>query len=839
MTAVRLILVLVSVTSCVQTAAGQTQPAEPATMPASTQAAPAATQPETAPAGETLGQLAGRVAAEAAVAYQASPFSALSRDYFSRFSRDPQARADEDEVLIDEQWRILLPSPSSPIAERMAGHLGEFFAQGMGLKLAIERPTETQPAGTQPAETQPAGTQPAGTQPAETQPEIAGERCIVLLESGGGAADVPGSFTLAVAPGRILIRGRDPEGLRNGIVHLVDEIGFRQAPIVARGEQVNRPRLKVRLGAVPWMGSYRDLVFMGYNAVMVSGGSLHALSTSDAIPELAVRRNPAALQAVAGGVAEARRYGLRTYCFINTRQKFAKDDPVFAAHPDLRGALTWKADGEYVLCTEHPLVRQYLSESAEGIFRAAPELDGLLFIIGGEGFYHCFMRSFGTPKGHTNCARCEALGAETVVANLCNLMAEAARRVNPDAEAVAWPYSAEHVWSGDKAQAELIKRLKPGTAIFTEIEKDEYVAKPEGVNKHLWDYSIDLIGPGERAKQQIAACRAAGIPIYMKSEPELAFEAPRLPHIPCHDRWADRAEALASCGATGAWVFPAFRANYGTSAAEINKLFWWDPHFDKEATLKLLAERIAGGQAGAYLRRAWKAVSDAIVWSPELPSYYTGPYYLGPAHPMCADPQAPLPEVFYGYYLFMAEMTDADGLKRRPTFVTSPTGNVEVFGRFYRRMEGLLKQAADEIAAARPMVPDRHRLTFEAEASPIRWFYATARTEANFYEACLLRDRLLALAAQPSRTPPEIDEARAKYERWRAILVDEKANAAAALPVVEADMRLDFYYGGDHTFPHAADMIQAKLTILDREVNEFLPSVARRCGLEPATQPAK
>ncbi len=273
-------------------------------------------------------------------------------------------------------------------------------------------------------------------------------------------------------------------------------------------------------------------------------------------------------------------------------------------------------------------------------------MDGAVFIVGGEGFYHCFMRPYGVEKGHTNCKRCEALGAPTVVANLCNGIADAVRDINPDAEVIAWPYSAMNVWSADKAQTAFIERLLPGTGIISEIEKDEYVKKPDGVNKHIWDYSIDLIGPGERAQQQVVACRKAGVPIYFKSEPELGFEAPRLPHIPCMDRWADRANALASCGADGAWVFPAFRPNFGTSAAELNKFFWWDPVPDKEKTLQAFAARIAGKEAGPGLRVAWKHVSEAVAYSPELPPYYTGPYYLGPAHPMCADPKAELPEYF-------------------------------------------------------------------------------------------------------------------------------------------------------------------------------------------------
>ena len=736
----------------------------------------------------------------------ATRYSILSKDYFSRFSRDANARAGEGETAIDETWTVVLPGDADPLSELMAGHFVDFLDRRMGLKLPVEKC-------------------------ARAELDERGERTILFLDSGGGDREVRESFTIAVNHGEVRVHGRDAGGLRDGIVKLVDRIGFREAPILALGDQIYRPRLRVRLGAVPKHGSYRDVVFMGYNAVFAGGGSLYALSTSDAIPELVGRRQAGSLEAGVKAAEEARRYGLKTYSFINTRLKFPKDDPVFRAHPEIRGTLTWKADGEYVLCTEHPLVRRYLCESVRGIFRADPELDGLVLIIGGEGFYHCFMRPYGVAKGHTNCERCEALGADTVVSNLCNYLAEEIRKVNPNAEIVAWPYSAEHVWSADRAQSRFIQRLKPGGAILTEIEKDEFVEKADGVNKHIWDYSIDLIGPGERAKQQVEACKAAGISIYMKSEPELGFEAPRLPHIPCMDRWFDRAEALAACGADGAWVFPAFRPCYGSSAAEINKFVWWEPVPEKEELLQRFAARLAGERAGPHVRNAWKYVSEAIEFSPELPSYYTGPYYLGPAHPMCADPDAKVPEVFYGQYLFHAEIADGEGIKLKPTFVTSPTGNVPVFGKFYRRMEGLLRRAVDETAAARPLVPERCRLMFDAEDSPVRWFYHTARTEANFYESCQLRDRLIALAAQETRTQEDIAAGRRAYERWRTVLLDEKANSTEALPVMEADVRLDFYYGGDHKFSHGADMIRAKLELIDREIDEFLPALARKCGL--------
>jgi hypothetical protein len=749
---------------------------------------------------ESLAVISARLSTETAAAYDACKFSVLSKDYFSRFSIDSDAVATHGEVAIDSSWRIVVPTGIDPIGRRMAEHLRDFLRDRMRLDLDIA---------------------------SETPESIANLHApsLVLLDSGGGDSDTPESFTIRAAQDRVTVQGDSPNGLRDGIVRLVDRIGFREAPILESGTIVYSPRLPVRLGAVPQCGSYKDVVFFGFNAVLYGGGDLYALSQSDAIPELSSRRVPGLLKSHQEGMKQLAQYGLKAYGFLNTRQKFPKSDPVFQAHPEIRGALTWSADGEYTLCTSHPLVRRYLKESLQGLFKALPELQGVVIIIGGEGFYHCHMRPYGVEKGHTNCARCEPLGAEAAVADLCNDFAGAIREVNPEAELVAWPYSAEHVWAKDRAVAGLIEKLRPGVALFTEIEKSETIQKPHGIVKDVWDYSIDLIGPGPRAQEQIAACAKNHVRVYLKSEPELGFEAPRLPQIPCMDRWADRADALASCGADGAWVFPAFRPFYGASTAEINKFFWWSPIPDREALLKAFAQRLAGQPSSDSLRQAWKHVSDAIPFSPELPPYYTGPYYLGPMHPMCANKDAALPDVFYGRFLFRAEIMDSEGMKKEATFFTAPRGDVKTLGESYREMEKHLQQAATKIRQASQQVDDGHRLTFHAEAVPILWFYHTARTHANFYESCQLRDAVVALALKSARSTEEKQKARTLMARWKQVLEDERQNTTDALPLIRRDMRLDPYYGGDHTFSHGEAMMKAKLELLQEELSNFLPSL--------------
>jgi hypothetical protein len=142
-----------------------------------------------------------------------------------------------------------------------------------------------------------------------------------------------------------------------------------------------------------------------------------------------------------------------------------------------------------------------------------------------------------------------------------------------------------------------------------------------------------------------------------------------------------------------------------------------------------------------------------------------------------------------------------------------------------------LKHAYDAIQAAEPLVPDRCRLMFDSEAITTEWFYRTARTEANFYESCRIRDQLDAFGRSDVVGADAREETRKAYQRWVEVLRDEQANAEAALPLLEEDPRLDPYHRGDHSLSHSTDMLKAKLAILDHELHDVLPRIAKDIGL--------
>ena len=730
-----------------------------------------------------------RTPGEAASIYETGPFAGFARDYFARFHRDAVATPTDHETVIDDTWRIVVPQDAAPLAEIMAHDLAEFLTEVMHQTLPVERQ------------------------------EVANQtRCILLTH----AERTGKSFRISVTPECVEVEGDSPAALRDGVVKLVDWFGFRQAPYLEHGRAEYAPRVGLRVGVVPFGGDYREAVFMGYNGVILSptrdtrNGSpvqFMELSSSEAIPEWKEYQKPELMEAMARESEAARRYGLKCYAMLQMWKAFPRDDPLFETYPDMRGAQVHFHMNEdpwgFLPCTEHPLVRQYLGETMTGIARRL-HLDGAAIIIGGEVFQHCFMRPANVEIGHTNCPRCEASGAPVVVSNLCNLLGAAIQEANPDGRLFAWPYSATFFWSSDRYQSRFIGLLEPSVALLTEIEKEEVIQKTERIQKSIWDYSIDLIGPGERARRQIALARENDVEVYLKSEPELAFEAPGLPQIPCQDRWWDRADALASAGVDGAWVFPFFVPFLGSTSGEIYKYAWWAPHPSREDLLAALAGRIAGEPAAPPLREAWRQTSRAIEFSPDMPPYFSGPYYLGPVHPMFADPEAELSEPYASKSPFGA------------LFMREARGDIEAFGAYYGEMRDTLRKAVDSLEKAEPLVTETYRNTFEAEAIPIRWFYHTARTHANFYASCLLRRQLLEEGA-----PVPEASVRTLLARWRSVLLDEQENALAAAPLLEKDPRLALYRPNTG-LPSGQELMKAKLASLDDEIQRFLPALEKR-----------
>jgi hypothetical protein len=754
-----------------------------------------------APAAELMRQRED----QANEAYRKSRFSLISRDYLARFHVDPGAVAGPTEIVL-KRVTIALPEHASEVATNMARALQTFLNDRMGVPTELGGPDKT------------------GVQGYTIK--------FARAEAGENAARIIiGDTTTSVL-------ALDDDGIRDGVVSLIDRIGLRGAAILAPGVEVLRPQIAERIGAVPWLGSLRDVALLGFNGVLVKPyADLHEISSSSVLPEIAYLQNADSVTRLSELAREARRWGLRPYIHINNRTRFAEDHPLFIAHPGTRGVKVREGD-TYILSTNDSTVSAYVEDTIRGLFSRVPELAGVLIIVGGEGFYHCYMHPQGFPKGKTDSHRCGSQGPDETVAHLVNGMTKAARSVNPDARIIAWPYSAHHVWTDDPYQTALIRKIDPEAGVQTEVINGEVVRHSDGIETSYWDYSLGALGPSERARAQIGFGHQTGHRVYVHAEPELSLDFGGVPFVPAATRWLARAEAVARSGADGVMATPYFREFNGSLGAEIQKFAWFIKPGGSNDIVDEFAKRVAS-QGAATLKKAWDILGEAIALSPQVPTYFTGPQFLGPAHPLMLDPATVVPEVFSGQLLYLAEISADKALQFTRSFVRAmpevkgvvrlsrtgvlpaymPAANtIDNFAVRYRRIEHLLKEAVGYFDQTLEVAPQANRLLLESEASIVRWFWHTARSTANFYESHRLRE----CAASRTIGRPQ---ALACHTQLIGLIDDERSNATAALMVVQNDPRVDLFYHPFLTLSHTEDMIKEKLRMLEHDRTIYLPGI--------------
>src|SRR4029079_6208873 len=117
------------------------------------------------------------------------------------------------------------------------------------------------------------------------------------------------------------------------------------------------------------------------------------------------------LAALGEAAKRAATFGVTLY-FVAVSPKLPADHALFKRRPEVRGAQlsfhpTAAGQPLHCLCSSSDQALGFHADVFGRMFRDVPELGGLILIIGGESYYHCFMRAAGAAKiGTTNCPHC-------------------------------------------------------------------------------------------------------------------------------------------------------------------------------------------------------------------------------------------------------------------------------------------------------------------------------------------------------------------------------------------------------------------------------------------------
>ncbi len=489
----------------------------------------------------------------------------------------------------------------------------------------------------------------------------------------------PGAYHLAVSDGSIAISASSTVGAWAGWLGVEKEIMNQRQRCVEAINKTFQPAWNVQISQAPFGSNFlvpdlsveflsddafKMLAHFGCNGMSIYGDWLLYVN-SKIFPELNRPDYAENVAMLKDATERAARYGISLY-YVPVSPKLPSDHPVFRSHPQARGARlargSRKSEGElHSLCSTSEESLAFIAETWASLFKAVPLLGGLILIVGGESYYHCFMspdkRTLAdeTPvMAKTNCIACSKQKPEAVVSRLVGVTADAVHRSSPAAVVAAWPYSATR-WSAEPYQIDLIEALPRGVSFLSEIDKDQWVHKEgAGYSKLIWDYSLDYVGPSDRITEQAATCHSRGVPLLVKSETALGLEFIHVPYVPCIDRltekWAN-VRALRPSGVLQSWMF---FGSFGSRAEELGWWYCWRPGLPADAILEKIAARDFGKDSG-QVRVAWTRMSEAIGHLPCIPPYFMGPWFLGPAHPLLPSADAEVPDVFKGALYYKQE----------------------------------------------------------------------------------------------------------------------------------------------------------------------------------------
>lgn len=524
------------------------------------------------------------------------------------------------------------------------------------------------------------GESPGLREAAEDLEDFLGKCGIALHDSADSAiilridvAIPAGAFRRVVETHRIDIAASETRGLWAGIVDMEKELSVRGVPELSLGVVERQPRWNTQISQAPFGSNYlvpdlspdylsddafRMLAHSGVNGMTIYGDWLLYVN-SETYPELNCPDYARNIGTLRDAAERAMKYGVQLY-YVPVSPKLAHDHPLFVRVPDARGAkiaagLKREANPIHNLCSSHEPTLAFLGEVMANLFKEVPQLGGLNLIIGGESYYHCFMRPDRTglaPGQRTNCPRCAERTAEDTVNGLLKATAEAVHRVKPEAPVMAWPYSA-FIWSSDPAQLELLREMDSQVTFLNTIDKDEWAPK-EGYRKLIWDYSIDYTGPAGNLLKQAAILKERNMDLFVKTETALGLECIQYPYMPSLQRLAEKWHNVASMNPTGvlqSWMFFGF---WGSRAEELGWWTNWRPDIPAEEVLAVMAKRDFGA-LGPDIVRVWAKISEAVSHLPYIATYFTGPEYIGPAHPLFFGDEAEKREEFQALLYYLQE----------------------------------------------------------------------------------------------------------------------------------------------------------------------------------------
>lgn len=733
--------------------------------------------------------------------------------------RRPGAAPGPDDTVLDRRWQVVIQG-DDPILQTAAAYLTDFLCRSMELG------------------------------------ELVGGGPAIVLRVDPSLAEGPESHQVIVGADGIEVAGCDAPGTLQGCFHLARLMRERGGPFVPRGELTRRPLFRHRIHRSALSPFYLDeltgltgppfdiaswgidvdypayldedagpqtfyhdryllrLAEHGFNGIWVRACLRH-FARQSVFPEFGEHSDDI-LAALRDLCTRANRQGMKVFCYIQEPLGFNVQHPFWQAHPEIKGCRTRVAP-MYTMCTSLPEVRRYIREGAEYLFTHAPDLAGLIIISASEFPSHCYghVTRPADPEARAKliadgvlCPRCAERLPQEVIAEVVTLLRDGVKAANPDAEVIAWNWS----WSAHEPdpQTGILERLPADVIVMGDYERGEPTSAL-GFEYLNDEYSIKVVGPSARFRGVAEFQRGRGRPVYAKLQIGTTHENPDIPYLPVPQKIAQKYLGLPGAGVSGmmtCWNFGNM-LSLGTEVA--NEFAWWPREEDADAGLRRVAARWFGDAAADAVVAAWARLSEAHDDFPgSIPVMYHGPLSRGPA--FCFELER-LNKRFPHSWLLDAD-TRGDVLDWATPF--GPAKTAECF----RAVAAGWAAGIAQLEAAVPLTTGADRARLTREIGMVKFARIQLVSSANVIDFLLARDEWLETEDESRRAE--------LVERMLALCLDEQANAAAAIPLAEADSRLG-WHGEAYGYMIDRRLIETKLA---RLAEVILRLEGERDGLE-------
>ncbi|HZH72275.1 MAG TPA: hypothetical protein VFD91_07270 [Mariniphaga sp.] len=476
------------------------------------------------------------------------------------------------------------------------------------------------------------------------------------------------AFRIETNDNKCTVMAGDVEGIRRGIYFLEDEMLRLRAPFLPIGTYEKEPAIKSRIsrcffGPIKRPPAMRDelmdevdyypdnylnrLAHEGINGLWLTIEFRDLVSTrftpdngKDAIKRL---------DKLSRTVEKCLRYGIKTYIFCIEPRAWEPNDPVLKVFPELGGHV---AGNRHLFCPLGEESDEYLYESVNKIFKAVPDLGGIINITHGERATTCLsaISSFSDHEDQINCPRCKDKKPWEILHASLSAMQKGMHDVNPDAELISWLYmpQPQRFHPGDIYQLgdwvyDLPEHTPKGVILQFNFESGVEI---EAFGKKLvgGDYWISKPGPSDRFENIANIAREQNTLMSAKIQTGNSHELATVPVMPVPSLLYEKFSAMHRLGVTHTmlcWYF----GNYPGLMNKTAGMLSMEPFpEDKITFLHQLASIDWKEEDVSKVVEAWQYFSEGYENYPLTNHFqYYGPMHDGPVWPLLLKPaDAPL-----------------------------------------------------------------------------------------------------------------------------------------------------------------------------------------------------